>query len=233
MAAHLRRDLVEAGGHRPIPGVEITRRYADDTSLLVGANDPENRLALGSIRVSRQSAGSLRVVARPIGLQLDPRVFRMLTPMDTVENLANPEFKLVIAHPSKVSDRRLARKGRAGQSSGAGGLLHEVRAHGQTLGRLGVLRDHHVPPGVNIGAGLLHARHKGVPAITVERVVGITLPAKTLLPYAEIRASVCPSDRGSRAAPLSPAHPLTQGRASHATICILMAARASSASIAR
>ena|SRR5439155_19794044 len=116
MAAHLRRDLVEAGGHRPIPGVEITRRYADDTSLLVGANDPENRLALGSIRVSRQSAGSLRVVARPIGLQLDPRVFRMLTPMDTVENLANPEFKLVIAHPSKVSDRRLARKGRAGQS---------------------------------------------------------------------------------------------------------------------
>ena len=70
---------------------------ADHAELLVDANEPEDRFAMGGVGLAGDEAGGLERVD-PFGLELDAEILVGLVVLHLVNDAQGPVFDLVLVH---------------------------------------------------------------------------------------------------------------------------------------
>jgi hypothetical protein len=86
-----------------VPFREFIMVGADNLSLLVNADKPQDGLAARGVGMGRDLPGSLICVVRPSGFQFDARILIRLPASDLLDNAQRPPLNLAVCHSENAA----------------------------------------------------------------------------------------------------------------------------------
>src|SRR5919107_5196 len=96
---HIRSEPVELRSELAIPPCRVDRtRGSDDTGRLIHADEPQDWLAAGRVRMASNTACRPVQILRPDGLEFHPLIFDGLARLHPVDDAERPVLDLVRPH---------------------------------------------------------------------------------------------------------------------------------------